>query len=370
MGSPRRPEDDESELMGSQEDLHQRLIQCDRQLLALVQQRAELLAAGAADVSGLPERRRLLNAALTGLPAGPSAAGGVLNAETAERLLREIDLWTRRAATPVRVAYLGPEDSYSHLAAIERFGESCDLIPVASIAAVFEEVAAGHCQYGLAPLENSTDGRVVDTLDMFVRVPLQICGEVPLPIRHCLLGKGPRSQVRRVMSKPQALSQCRQWLAKHVPQATLLETSSTSEAAAAAGADPSVAAIASRHAAGRYELDVLAEGIQDSPRNVTRFAVLGDRPGPPTGQDKTAIMFQVRHEPGALVEAMLLFQQEGLNMTWIESFPCRETPYEYLFFVELQGHCEDAPMRRAVDALRERALRLDVLGSYAARRGC
>ena len=182
------------------------------------------------------------------------------------------------------MAYLGPAYSYSHLAAIHRFGQSVELVPVGSIAAVFEEVNRRHADFGLVPIENSTDGRVADTLDMFARLPVRICGEVQLRIHHNLLGSCPRAEVEEVYSKPQALSQCRNWLARHLPAARPIEVTSTATAAQLAQDKPGAAAIASLQAGVHYGLDVLAANIEDNDGNLTRFAVIGDETGAAHGQ--------------------------------------------------------------------------------------
>ena len=215
-------------------------------------------------------------------------------ARSVRAVFRELVSGCRWLVREVKVAFLGPLYSFSHLAAMHRFGQSVELAPVGSIAAVFEEVSRGHCQFGLVPLENSTDGRVADTLDMFTRMPLHVCGEVELEIHHTLLGKCPRSEVQEVYSKPQALSQCRNWLAKHLPAARPIEVTSTSTAAQLANEKPGAAAIASIQAGIHYGLNVLAENIEDNPGNTTRFAVIGDQPAARTGHDKIALMFQVR----------------------------------------------------------------------------
>jgi chorismate mutase/prephenate dehydratase len=236
---------------------------------------------------------------------------------------------------------------------------------VATIAAVFEEVNEGHVDAGLVPIENSTDGRIVDTLDMFVRLPVRICGEVQMRIHHNLLGKGPRAEVREVCSKPQAISQCREWLAKHLPQARTVPLTSTAAAAQRAMEDPRVAAIASRQAAINYGLDVLAKNIEDHPDNLTRFAVIGRQSGERTGHDKTSLMFELTHQPGTLADAMAIFKRHRLNLTWIESFPKPGSKQEYLFFVELEGHHQSLRVRRAIAALAKKTVRLEILGSYA-----
>jgi len=292
------------------------------------------------------------------------ASKGPLTPTCIRAVFRELISGSRPLERVLRVAFLGPAYSYSHLAALHRFGQSVELVPVASIAAVFEEVSRRHANFGLVPLENSTDGRIADTLEMFTRLPLRICGEMQLWIHHCLLGRCPRGEVAEVYSRPQALSQCRNWLAKHLPQARVIEVTSTSTAAQLAQDKPGAAAIASRQAGIHYGLDVLAENIEDNQANMTRFAVIGDHSGARSGSDKTAVMFQVEHRPGALADAMAIFKRNRLNLTWIESFPIPRQPGGYLFFVELDGHERDARVRRALQSLERKSLRFETLGSY------
>ncbi len=291
---------------------------------------------------------------------------GPLQEQAIRGVFRELLSGTRVLLRGLQVAYLGPEFSYSHLAAVEQFGTSAELIPVATIAGVFDALNRHQADFGLVPIENSTDGRVADTLDMFARLPVQICGEVQLRIHHYLLGKCRRSEVREVYSKPQALSQCRTWLACHLPDARTVEMASTTAAARLALEKPRTAAIASRQAGINYGLDFLAEKIEDNRHNVTRFAVIGDSSPKRTGNDKTSLMFELPHQPGALADAMSIFKRNRLNLTWIESFPMVGTPNEYLFFVEFQGHPEDARAKRALGALAKKTVRLEILGSYPA----
>lgn len=289
---------------------------------------------------------------------------GPLTEQCIRSVFRELISGSRSIERRYRVAYLGPEYSYCHLAAIEKFGQAVDLVPVVNIPAIFEEVNRGHANYGLVPLENSTDGRVADTLEMFTRLPVRICGEVQLWIHHCLLSRSERSEVTEVYSRPQALSQCRNWLSQHLMGARLIEVTSTSTAAKLAQDKPGAAAIASREAAQHYGLDVLAESIEDNQANLTRFAVIGPHPADRTGKDKTACMFEVEHRPGTLAEAMHLFKRNRVNLTWIESFPIPHVQGRYLFFVEVDGHQRDARVQRAFDALGRRAVRMEILGSY------
>jgi chorismate mutase/prephenate dehydratase len=290
---------------------------------------------------------------------------GPLDENTIRAVFREIMSGSRALQKVLKVAYLGPEYSFSHLAAVERFGQAVEFMRVGSIAAVFEEVNRSHADFGVVPLENSTDGRVADTLEMFMRLPqLRITAEVRLRIHHNLLANCEQSEIRRVYSKPQALSQCRNWLSKNVPHASLHEVASTATAAELAQREPGAAAVASRQAAVRYGLRILFTDIEDSPYNETRFAVIGTQQSPRTGDDKTAIMFKVPHNPGSLVEALNTFKGAKLNLTWIESFPAKSSKSEYVFFVDFEGHVEDPKVKRALTALQEHCEQLSVLGSF------
>ena len=336
----------------------------DQTLVTLLNQRAELMlkihelaqAAGQPTTILGPYEETL--ARVLELNQGP------LPARTVRAIFRELMSGTRSLVRELRIAFLGPLYSYSHLAAIRRFGQAVEFMPVGSIAAVFEEVNRGHSDFGLVPIENSTDGRVADTLDMFTRLPTRICGEIELQIHHFLLGRCARTEVKEVYSRPQALSQCRNWLAKHLPAARNIEVTSTSTAAQLAAEKPGAAAIASLEAGVHYGLNILAERIEDNPGNATRFALIGDQSAPRTGNDKTAMMFQVEHRPGALAEAMNVFKRNRLNLTWIESFPIPGSKRAYLFFVEMEGHEADPRVRRAMLALGRKTLRLEILGSF------
>ncbi len=336
----------------------------DRDIVSLVNDRARLAhdIGKVKDLNGQPTydpaREDEVLARVVELSKGP------LDNACLRAIFREVISGSRALERAMRVAYLGPAYSYSHLAALHRFGQSVDLVPVGTITAVFEEVKRGHAHFGMVPIENSTDGRIADTLDMFTRLSVKICGEVQLRIHHHLLGKCARGDVQEIYSKPQALSQCRNWLSKHVPLARTVEVTSTSTAAQLAQDKPGAAAIASAQAGAHYGLNVLAEKIEDNQANVTRFAVIGDHSGQRTGRDKTATMFEIHHKPGALADVMAIFKRNNLNLTWIESFPIARPEGGYLFFVELEGHQLDAKVRKAISALERKAVRLTVLGSY------
>ena len=232
---------------------------------------------------------------------------------------------------------------------------------------MFEEVVRKHADYGVVPLENSTDGRIADTLDMFIRMPqVKICAEIRLRVHHHLLANCQQSEVRRVYSKAQALSQCRNWLSKNLPHATLHEVASTADAAKLVQTEPNVAAVASRQAAVRYGINILCHNIEDSPFNETRFAVIGPTDSAKTGNDKTAMMFQISHTPGALADVLGIFKANKLNLTWIESFPYREAKGEYVFFVDFDGHREDPKVKKTLAAMEDICDTVSVLGSFPA----
>jgi chorismate mutase/prephenate dehydratase len=336
----------------------------DRELVTLMNRRATLAhhIGQVKESSGQktydPGREEEVLARVSTLNKGPLTEASV------RAVFRELISASRALEKHIRVAFLGPAYTYSHLAALHRFGHAVDLVPVGSIAAVFEEVHRGQADFGLVPLETATDGRVADTLDMFIRLPVKICCEVQMRIHHHLLGRCARGEVQEVYSRPQAISQCRNWLSRHLPSARIVEVISTSTAAQLAQDKPGAAAIASLQAGVHYGLNTLAENIEDNQANSTRFAVIGDHSGPRSGHDKTALMFEVEHKSGMLADALNTFKRGGLNLTWIESFPIARPEGGYLFFVELEGHLQDKRLDRVIEALRRRCVRLVVLGSY------
>ena len=342
----------------------------DKELVALLNRRAELsLQIGQVkqkqgiDVWSPAREDEVIARAL-------NVSQGPLPDETLRLIFRQLISGSRALQTALRVACLGPKYSYSHLASVAQFGDAVEHVPVGSITAVFEEVNRRHVQFGIVPLENSTDGRVTDTLDMFVRLPgLKIRAEVRLRVHHCLLGKCEWGEVQRVYSKAQALSQCRHWISKNLPQARVVDVVSTAAAAEHASREEFAAAVASRAAGEAYRLNVLASNIEDSPHNVTRFAVIGEaHPEPRTGRDKTTLMLRLPNEAGSLVKAIAPLEKNGVNMTWIESFPSAEGTsaknQTYLFFLDVEGHIDDDPVKRSLEAVRKRCERLEVLGSY------
>jgi len=348
------------------DDLIRQLSAEDRELVRLLNQRARTLVkiaksrkrSGQAPLVFAEEAERISKAAALGR--------GPLPGEAVRAALREVVSGCRSLVRELRVAFLGPLYTYSHLAAISHFGQSVELAPVGSIAAVFEEVNRGQADFGLVPIENSTDGRITDTLDMFTRLPVRICGEVELPIQHFLLGKCARNEIHEVYSKQQPLSQCRNWISRHLPSARSIEVTSTATAAQLALEKPGAAAIASLQAGMHYGLNVIAERIEDNPNNTTRFAVIGDHIADPTDNDRTALLIQTEHRFGALADVLGIFKRSEINLTWIESFPVPDSPRTYLFFIEVEGHQIDTAVARCLKFLAARTLRLEVLGSFPA----
>lgn len=333
----------------------------DRQIAALIQHRAKLVQAAASPTAAGNCAVGFDDLCLAQIV---NAADGPLSKTSMRAVFRELMSGCRALVRPLRIALLGPIYSYSHLAALHRFGRSVEFVPVGTIAAVFEEVNQQHSDFGLVPVENSTDGRIADTLDMFARLPVRICGQVEMHIHHTLLAKCPRTEVCEVYSKPQAISQCRNWLAKHLPVARTIEVTSTTVAAQLAAEKPGAAAIASQPAGVEYGLEILAEKIEDNPHNTTRFAVIGGQIPDRSGNDRTAILFQMDHRPGTLADAMNIFKRNKLNLTWIESFPVPGSDRVYLFFAEVETHPTELRFRRAMAALQRKALRLEILGAF------
>lgn len=269
-----------------------------------------------------------------------------------------------RRVAGLLVAYLGPPATFTHLAARNRFGPEDRLIPVGSVTEVFSRVEQGAAQAGVVPVENSIEGAVTHTLDELSRTSLRICGEMTLAVSLHLLARCARKEVRAVYSHPQVFGQCRRWLQSALSGIPQFETASTARAAERAAEEPGAAALAGRLAAELYGLDVLEENVQDQTGNTTRFLVLGREDGPPSGRDKTSLRFHVEHRAGALVRALGAFSEQGINLIRIESRPAPGTPWRYQFFADIEGHREDPPVRRALEALRKSCIVCGVLGSY------
>jgi chorismate mutase/prephenate dehydratase len=284
-----------------------------------------------------------------------------------QAIYREVMSGCRSLERALRICYLGPPGTFSHLAARERFGAAAEFVPVRDIPSVFEEVARGHTDYGIVPVENSTVGSVTDTLDMFVKYELQVVAEVVLAVHHNLLAKCRRDEVRRIFSIPVVRSQCRDWLAHNFPDADVVEEASTARAAAMAAQEPGAAAIGTTLAAELYGLDVLVSHIEDAAGNSTRFFVLSRLAEVgPADRNKTSLLVAIDDRVGALFEMLKPFRDSGINLTKIESHPSRERAWNYWFFVDIEGHVSEARVAKALEAVRSCTRQVKVLGSYPA----
>jgi chorismate mutase/prephenate dehydratase len=290
---------------------------------------------------------------------------GPLPGEAMTRIFREIMSACLALEAPLRIAFLGPEGTYSQAAVHKHFGLSAGILPQPTIEEVFREVEAGNAQYGVVPVENSTEGGVNQTLDLFLRSALKICGEIELPIHHCLLSNSPDiGAVTKLYSHQQSLAQCRLWLDTKLPNVPRNAVSSNAEAARRAAEEPGAAAIASQMAAQKYGLNVLAARIEDELDNTTRFAVLGRQEVPPTGRDKTSLLLSTPNQPGALYHLLAPIAENGLSMSRVESRPSRRGMWDYVFFIDIEGHIQDAAVKQAVETMRARSLLFKLLGSY------
>ena len=338
----------------------------DSKLLELINRRAEL----AIEVSGLKKkdslgvydlgREKEIESKITGSNPGPLSNQDILF------VFREIISRCRSLQHDEKIAYLGPEGSFSNQAAFRKFGVSSEFFPVSSFEDVFREVHGRRADFGIVPVENSVEGSVGDVLDMLLEWDLSISAECFERIEHFLLSlSGDIGEVKTVASHPHALGQCRKWIAANLYGVALLETSSTAAAAKIAARDKSVAAIASEFSGSIYNLKTIQSHIEDSPRNTTRFAVVGREKPSPSGEDKTSIAFSVRDEPGALHKAFFLpFSESGINLTKIESRPSRDRQWEYVFFADFSGHHEEEAVRDALGRVEANCVFLKILGSY------
>ncbi len=350
-------------------ELRAAIDELDDTLVSLLDQRADLarqvaLAKRARSLAlHDPERERQVIERLAALP--PATAGGGFPREALPAVYREVMSACLSVEQRLKVAYLGPAGTFSHMAARKAFGLAVDYVEVSTIPAVFDAVERGHATYGVVPIENSSEGGVTFTLDSLLTHELLIRSELVLDVTQCLVGiSEDLSLIERVYSHPQALAQCRGWLARNLPKAQLVVATSTSMAAREASSDPTSAAIASSLAAELNGLKVLREGIQDEAINATRFVVVGTTDAPPTGHDKTTLAFSTPDERGALLKVLSIFHDEGINLSRIESRPSRSVLWEYVFFADLAGHCGDPSVARAIARLRESCNMTKVLGSY------
>ena len=290
---------------------------------------------------------------------------GPLSSGSVKAVYREIMSGSLSLGKAIKIAYLGPPLTFTHLAALSKFGSSVGYVDCSGIGEVFNEVEKERADYGVVPIENSIEGAVNYTLDMFVDSGLRICSEIYLEISHCLLSKiKDIKKIKKVYSHPQVFAQCRRWIEKNIPRAELIEVSSTSKAAELSAKAKNAACIASQMAAKKYALKVLESGIEDTEHNVTRFLVIGKGMAEPTGKDKTSIMFSIKDRVGALHDILVPFKKNKINLMKIESRPSRLKAWEYYFFVDLQGHRKDKKVKKALSELAKECTHLKVLGSY------
>ncbi len=339
----------------------------DGRMLALLNKRARVIL----DIGKIksknkqstyvPEREKDVYKRLVSKNAGP------MSNEALKAIFREVMSGSLQLERPLKIAYLGPEFTFTHLASMKKFGSSVDYTSCETITDVFSEVEKERADYGVVPIENSIDGAVTHTLDMFIDSDLKICSEIYLEVSHNLMSKeSAKNKIKRVYSKEQVFAQCRMWLESNLPGVELVEVSSTAKAAEIAAGEKKAACIASELAAGKYGLKILYKSIEDSAHNVTRFLVVGKNYVKPTGDDKTSIMFSVKDKSGALHDILVPFKKYKINMTKIESRPSKIRAWEYYFFVDLEGHCMDRKVSKALEELKKECSYMKILGSFPA----
>ncbi len=348
--------------------LRQEIDTLDDRILALLNERARLAQAIGHLKNGnvyRPEREAQVVRRLKAANAGP------LSAEAVERLFREIMSACRDLEQPLSVAYLGPAGTFSEAAAIKQFGHAVDGLPKSSIDEVFHAVARGEAQFGVVPVENSTEGAVNRTLDLLLTSPLKICGEIVLRVRQHLMRRADAvavgaelAGIQVVYSHAQSLAQCHEWLNQNLPQASRIRVTSNGEAARMAAEDPAAAAVAGELAAERYGLAIVARDIEDDPNNTTRFLVLGQEDAAPSGRDKTSLVMSTKNKPGTLLELLTPFARNGISLTKLESRPVRNGLWEYVFFIDIEGHRNDPVVQDTLAAVEPHTTLLKVLGSY------
>jgi len=351
------------------DDLRRKIDTLDSELLRLLNERADLVheIGRIKKEQGLqiyaPEREE---AVFQNLVRKNADAKGRLPERSVRAIYREIMSAALALEDDLKIAYLGPPGTWTHQAAINKFGASVEYSEMESLEEVFDAVARRRANYGVVPIENSTEGAAAHTLDLFADSPLHLCAQILLRIEHCLMATGPREEITTLYSHAAVFAQCRDWLARHFPKAELIEVPSTTRAAEIAARTPRAGALGGPLAAALHGLAVLDHAIQDSATNTTRFLVIGERTCPPTGRDRTSLMFSVRNEPGSLFHALAPFDALHINLSRIESRPNRRRDWEYFLFVDVQGHCEEEQVQTALRGLQQYCSFVKVLGSYPA----
>jgi chorismate mutase/prephenate dehydratase len=344
--------------------MRERLAQLDRNLIKQLNQRAQFTTLLKSEPYSCAFLSRQGDQAL--FEEIKSENQGPLSNPALKNILREIESACEQVQGERRIAFLGPDASFCHLAAQSHFGKSADFAAKGSIADVFREVERGKAIFGVVPVENSLEGSMAVTLDMLTKTNLQIMGEVLMNVSYCLVSKETDlDRVRRVVSHAVALEKCAAWLGRNLPSATCEDATSSAAAAALAAKEPGTAALASKASAGLHGLAILAEDVQEANENITRFIIIGPHLFPETGNDKTSLLFVTRHHPGALADALGILAKHDVNLTKIESRPTKEAGWNYQFFADLEGHVNDQPMSEALAELAREVSHLKVLGSYA-----
>jgi len=345
--------------------LRKKIDQIDENILSLLNQRAlEVIKVSKVKKKNkintyIPDREATMLARLKTINKGPFSSQDVKD------VFREILSICRAQRATMKIAYLGPEATFTHIAAIKKFGKSLEYIECSSIGDVFTEVERGRADYGVVPIENSTEGAVNHTLDMFINSDLKICSEMYLPIKHNLLSKHSKmSAIKKIYSHEQVFAQCRKWLEKNLPNAKLTPCASTTGAAMLAASGKGKAAIASKVAAEEYKLNLVASSIEDSAHNITRFLIIGNQEVKPTAHDKTSVVFSMRDKSGALHDVLAPFMKSNINLTKIESRPSKSEAWKYYFFVDMEGHKSNSSVKNALKALGKECFLVKVLGSY------
>jgi len=307
----------------------------------------------------VPEREEAIYKRLTEKNTGPFPESAI------RPVYREIISASLAMEKPLKIACLGPEATFCHVASIEHFGQAANFIPTRDVPDIFDEVERGRADYGVVPIENSTEGVVNLTLDMFIDSSLQICAEVMLSISQCLLSIADKLEdIKVIYSHPQAIAQCYTWISRNLSHVEIKETLSTALAAKTAKEEKGTAAIASEFAAKTYKIPVFKAKIEDNPHNYTRFWVIGKKSPGASGKDKTSLMYSIRDGVGALHNLLLPFSENGINLTKIESRPFRKKAWEYIFFIDIEGHMDDPVVKKAINSLASHSQFMKVLGSY------
>jgi len=338
--------------------------QLDEQIVKLLNERTRhVLAIGEIKLAAgeeiyAPHRERAVFERVCARNSGP------MTDEQLRTIYREIMSSALALEKTMTIAYLGPEATFTHQAAIKRFGSSLKYIAQKTIADVFTEVSKHRADYGVVPVENSTEGVVTHTLDMFVDSDLKIVSQIVLRVQQCLMSNSPRKQIKKLFIHPQSFAQCRGWIQNHLPRVEIIETSSNARSAELAAKEKGAAAIGGLLAAEKYRLQVLEQDIQDNAANATRFLVLGRQCSPPTGDDRTSLMVSVADKAGALHQAIAAFRRFKINLTKIESRPSKRKAWEYFFFIDCQGHAQDKKVAKAIDLLGTHCNFVKILGSY------